>query len=525
MAVARRKRAARCGALPDGTTGYDDPGMIANRASGILLHPTSLPGTFGAGVFGSDACKFVDWLVSAGQSYWQVLPMGEIGPGNSPYMSSSAFAGNILLIDLAELASQGWLSHEDLKPLPGFRADRIDFELIKPFRMERLRRAARNFFANREDNVFWIYEEFCSAESVWLEDYALFMTIAGRENWRGWDQWPEHLAHRDPQALLGIKMSNPEEIGFWKFCQWCFSRQWIRLKNYANERGVQIIGDVPIFVAHQSADVWAHQGLFELDPNGRPSVVAGVPPDYFSETGQLWGNPLYRWDIHEETGFAWWIARLRHALQLADLVRIDHFRGFAAFWEIPADETTAINGKWVLGPGKELFEAFEKAFPRLPIIAEDLGLITPDVIELRDKFKLPGMRILQFAFGNGESNHFLPHHYVQNTVAYTGTHDNNTTLGWWNALPDHEKAFARYYLGCDGEAINWVMMRTLSKSVANTVIFPLQDVLGLSCEHRMNFPGQPTGNWEWRFSWDQIKPEYTQALAEMSAKNQRCGVQ
>ena len=450
--------------------------------------------------------------------------MGEIGPGNSPYMSSSAFAGNILLIDLAELASQGWLSHEDLKPLPGFRADRIDFELIKPFRMERLRRAARNFFANREDNVFWIYEEFCSAESVWLDDYALFMTIAGRENWRGWDQWPEHLAHRDPQALLGIKMSNPEEIGFWKFCQWCFSRQWIRLKNYANERGVQIIGDVPIFVAHQSADVWAHQGLFELDPNGRPSVVAGVPPDYFSETGQLWGNPLYRWDIHEETGFAWWIARLRHALQLADLVRIDHFRGFAAFWEIPADETTAINGKWVLGPGKELFEAFEKAFPRLPIIAEDLGLITPDVIELRDKFKLPGMRILQFAFGNGESNHFLPHHYVQNTIAYTGTHDNNTTIGWWNALPDHEKAFARYYLGCDGEAINWVMMRTLSKSVANTVIFPLQDVLGLSCEHRMNFPGQPTGNWEWRFSWDQIKPEYTQALAEMSAKNQRCGV-
>lgn len=498
--------------------------MLTDRASGILLHPTSLPGTFGAGVFGSDACKFIDWLVSAGQTYWQVLPLGEIGPGNSPYMSRSAFAGSILLIDLAELASQGWLSHEDLKPYPGFRTDRIDFTLIQPFRMERLRRAAMNFFANREDNVLWVYEEFCIAESVWLEDYALFMTIAERENWREWDQWPKDMAHRDPQALLSIKMTYPDEIGFWKFCQWSFSRQWSKLKQYANERGVRIIGDVPIFVAYQSADVWAHQGLFELDANGRPSVVAGVPPDYFSKTGQLWGNPLYRWVIHEETRFAWWIARLRHALQLADLVRIDHFRGFVAYWEVPSSETNAVNGKWVHGPGKKLFEAFEKAFPSLPVIAEDLGLITPDVIELRDKFKLPGMRVLQFAFGEGEGNHFLPHHYVQNTIAYTGTHDNDTTIGWWDSLPDHEKAFAQQYLDSDGEAINWVMMSALSKSVANIVIFPMQDVLGLSGEHRMNFPGHPIGNWEWRFSWDQIKPEHTQALAKMSAENNRSGV-
>jgi 4-alpha-glucanotransferase len=290
------------------------------------------------------------------------------------------------------------------------------------------------------------------------------------------------------------------------------------LRLYANTRGVRIIGDVPIFVAYQSADVWSHQELFELDENGSPTVVAGVPPDYFSETGQLWGNPLFRWDVHEKTGYAWWIARLRHALQQADLVRIDHFRGFAAYWEVPADAPDAINGKWVVGPGSKLFDAFEKAFPHLPIIAEDLGLITPDVVELRDKFKLPGMRILQFAFAEGEANHFLPHHYEANTIAYTGTHDNDTTLGWWNSVSEQEKNFARLYLGSDDQDILWDMMRALSKSVANIVIFPMQDVLGLTSEHRMNFPGHQHGNWEWRFSWEQVQPEYTQALAQMTAE-------
>ena len=492
-----------------------------DRTSGILLHPTSLPGAFGGGVFGPDACKFVEWLASTGQTYWQVLPLGGTGLGNSPYMSNSAFAGNILLIDLAELASEGWLSHEDLIPHPEFRTDRVNFAALYPYRMERLRRAAKNFFANRHDSVYWLYEEFCTAESAWLEDYALFMTISGLEKWREWCHWPENLAQRDHQALLNIKMSYPDEIGFWKFCQWCFSRQWSRLKQYANDLGIRIIGDVPIFVAYQSADVWAHQGLFELDEKGRPTVVAGVPPDYFSETGQLWGNPLYRWNVHRETGYAWWVARLRHALQLSDMVRIDHFRGFAAYWEIPAGAPNAINGRWEPGPGEDLFAAFEKAFPRLPIIAEDLGVITPDVVELRDKFKLPGMRILQFAFGNGETNHFLPHHYVQNTVAYTGTHDNDTTLGWWSTLPEHEKHFARQYLGTNGDRINWVMMNALAKSAANIVIFPMQDVLDLPSEHRMNIPGKPEGNWEWRFSWNQIKPEHTQALAEMTAQNGR----
>ncbi len=498
-----------------------DKPILEDRGSGILLHPTSLPGAFGSGDFGSDAYRFVDWLVTAGQSYWQVLPIGEIGPGNSPYMSSSAFAGSILLVDLVELSSHGWLNSEDLVPHPDFRPDRVDFTLLRPFRLERLRRAAKNFFASSHDDMHRLYMEFCITESKWLDDYALFMTIAERENWRDWNLWPTELIHREPQALRLVQKTCSDEIDFWKFCQWCFDRQWSRLRLYANNHGIRIIGDVPIFVAYQSADVWSHQELFALDDNGRPNVVAGVPPDYFSETGQLWGNPLFRWDIHEKDGYAWWIDRLRHALQQADLVRIDHFRGFVAYWEVAADAPNAINGKWVTGPSEKLFEAFKKAFPHLPIIAEDLGLITPDVIELRDKFNLPGMRIFQFAFAEGESNHFLPHHYVPNTIAYTGTHDNDTTLGWWNSVSEQEKTFARHYLGCDDQDIHWHMMRALSKSVAYIVIFPMQDVLGLSSEHRMNFPGSQHGNWEWRFSWNQVQPEFTQALAEMSLEFNR----
>ena len=495
--------------------------MLTDRASGILLHPTSLPGAFGAGDFGPDAYRFIDWMVSAGQTYWQILPLGEIGHGNSPYMSMSAFAGNILLIDPIELSSHGWLDPEDLTPHPDFRPDRVDFALLRPFRIERLRRAAKRFFASDHDDLHRSYTEFCIAESEWLEDYSLFMTIAEHESWREWSVWPKELAQREPQALRRFEMTCADEVGFWKFCQWCFARQWSDLRLYANEHGVKIIGDIPIFVSYQSADVWSHQDLFELDENGRPAFVAGVPPDYFSKTGQFWGNPLYRWDIHEKTGYAWWTARLGHALQLADLVRIDHFRGFAAYWEIPADAPNAISGKWVAGPGEKLFETFVRVFPHLPIIAEDLGLITPDVIELRDKFNLPGMRILQFAFGEGQDNIFLPHHYVPNTVAYTGTHDNDTILGWWDSLSAHEKDFARHYLQTDGHEIQWVMMRAISNSAANIVIFTMQDILGLSGEHRMNLPGSSAGSWEWRFSWDQVQPIHSQTLAKMSQENLR----
>jgi 4-alpha-glucanotransferase len=495
--------------------------MINERASGILLHPTSLPGPFGAGDLGANAYLFVDWLAAAGQTWWQVLPLGEIGPGNSPYMSSSAFAGNVLLIDLAELAHQGWLEEADLTPHPEFRHDRVNFALQAPYRLERLRRAAQRFFASSDETMRRAYDDFCLVECEWLNDYARFMTIAEQQEWRNWNLWPAQLANREPQALILLEAVFIDKINFWKFCQWCFSRQWILLKTYANQHGVKLIGDVPIFVALQSADVWAHRELFELDEAGFPTVVAGVPPDYFSKTGQLWGNPLYRWDVHESTGFSWWIMRLQFALTSFDQVRIDHFRGFAEYWEVPAAETTAINGRWMPGPGARLFSAFEAAFPHLPVIAEDLGVITSDVAELRDMFALPGMRILQFAFAEDRTNHFLPHNYIVNSVAYTGTHDNDTMTGWWNTASDKEKSFAQDYFGTEVLDIPWDMMSALSASVANTVIFPMQDVLCLSGEHRMNYPGRAMGNWEWRFSWDQVQPWKTMKLEEITASNDR----
>jgi 4-alpha-glucanotransferase len=495
--------------------------MINDRTSGVLLHPTSLPGAFGAGDLGANAYLFVDWLASAGQTYWQVLPLGEIGPGNSPYMSSSAFAGNVLLIDLYDLAHQGWLEAVDLIPDPGFRHDKIDFALQVPFRLPRLQRAAQHFFAGANETMHSAYQAFCIAESDWLEDYARFMTLAEREDQRHWNEWPAALSNREAPALAQLDVECAEQINFWKFCQWCFFRQWVQLKHYANERGVRLIGDVPIFVAYQSADVWSHRELFELDESGTSTVVAGVPPDYFSETGQLWGNPLYRWDAHEKTGYAWWIKRMRHSFVHFDRVRVDHFRGFAGYWEVAAGELTAINGRWMPGPGAKLFEAFENAFVELPVIAEDLGVITPDVADLRDKFKLPGMRILQFAFAEDNTNLFLPHNYIPNTIAYTGTHDNDTMLGWWNTASEREISAVRHYLGTEVVNVPLDMMNMLSASVANTVIFPMQDVLCLSGEHRMNFPGHPEGNWKWRFSWNQVQPWQTIQLVKMTSEHGR----
>ena len=495
--------------------------MIHDRASGILLHPTSLPGAFGAGDFGVNAYLFIDWLADAGQTWWQMLPLGEIGPGNSPYMSSSAFAGNVLLIDLAELAGQGWLTQEDLIPDAAFSNQRVDFALQAPFRLERLRRAARHFFASGKQQD--IYADFCLVECEWREDYAHFMTISEQQQGRSWHSWPQALARREVQALIELEAECSIEVNFWKFCQWCFSRQWAKLKKYANQRGIRLIGDVPIFVALQSADVWAHPELFELDETGNPSVVAGVPPDYFSETGQLWGNPHYRWDVHEATGYAWWLKRMHYALSNFDQVRIDHFRGFAAYWEVPASETTAINGRWMPGPGEKLFAAIARVFPDLPVIAEDLGVITPDVVALRDQFGLPGMRILQFAFAEDMTNYFLPHNYIANVVAYTGTHDNDTLIGWWNSAPEKVKLFVREYLKSDQIDVPWDLISLLSASVANTVIYPMQDVLCLDGNHRMNYPGRMDGSWEWRFSWEQIKPWQTLKLAEITAENQRNG--
>ncbi|CAN5810213.1 4-alpha-glucanotransferase [soil metagenome] len=493
------------------------------RASGVLLHPTSLPGPHGSGDFGPGAYHFVDWLVSAGQKLWQILPLGGIGPGNSPYMSSSAFAGNVLLIDLGDLASRGWLEAGDVAPDEGLRDDRVAYGEVVPYRMERLTRAATRFASIASGEDLAEFRAFCTARASWLGDYALFMAVGEAHGWAAWSDWPASLAKRDPAALAAAVTEHAERIAFWEFCQWCFFRQWLALKRYANERGIGIIGDAPIFIALQSAEVWARQELFELDSAGRPTAVAGVPPDAFSETGQHWGNPLYRWREHEAEGYAWWVERIRRTFELVDIVRIDHFRGFAAYWEIPAFERTAINGRWVPGPGAALFDAIAHALGPMPIIAEDLGVITPDVVALRKRFSFPGMAILQFAFGGSSANAYLPHNHDADSVVYAGTHDNNTARGWWDSIAPPEQTHVREYLAIDGHDIAWDMIRASCASVADTAVHQLQDILGLPGEARMNFPGKGDGFWEWRFTWDQVQPEHAQRLAHLCMLYRRDG--
>ena len=492
--------------------------MRLPRSSGILLHPTCLPGPHGSGDLGEAATHFIDWLVSAGQKLWQILPLGGVGPGNSPYMSSSAFAGNLLLINLNELQQRGWLDAADLAPDAAFSNERLQFGAVVPWRMARLEQAAQRFAETATTRERADLASFQNAQADWLTDYALFMTLADANDWRDWSTWPAPLAQRVPAALQAATGQHAPRIAFWTFCQWCFFRQWRQIKAYANERGVQIVGDAPIFIAYQSAEVWARQDLFEIDAHGHALVVAGVPPDYFSATGQRWGNPLYRWSAHADDGYAWWIQRVRRTFELVDIVRIDHFRGFSAYWEIPADEPTAIQGRWVLGPGAALFEAIHAALGALPIIAEDLGIITPDVEALRQQFDLPGMRVLHFAFGGAADNAYLPHNFDTNTVVYTGTHDNNTTPGWWAQASEAERQHVRDYLALQPEDeanIHWALIRAACASVADTAIHPLQDVLGLGAESRMNLPGVGEGYWEWRFTWDQVNPGHAEQLLKL----------
>ena len=499
--------------------------MPAKRRSGILLHPTSLPGAHGSGDLGPTAFHFVDWLAAAGQTLWQVLPLGGIGPGNSPYMSPSALAGNELLIDLTQLVQAGWLKADEITPEAGFSAERVNYPAIKGYRMDRLRRAARRFFAAEKGKERQAFDAFC-ATCEWLEDYALFMTLDQQHGQGGkvWQDWPGALAQRQPEALRAAAVQHADECAFWKFCQWCFHRQWAALKQYANSHGIAIIGDMPIFVSPHSADVWAHQELFDLDKTGRPRVIAGVPPDYFSATGQRWGNPLYRWPAHQAENYRWWITRMRVTLALCDIVRIDHFRGFESYWEIPATEKTAVKGKWQPGPGLEFFNTLYQALgirrdsaTSQKIIAEDLGIITAEVNALRQAIGVPGMRILQFAFDGKSDNLYLPHNYDANTVVYTGTHDNDTTPGWWRSLAAHEQAHIRRYLGVAGEGdIHWPLIHAASASVATLCVIPLQDVLGLDSAHRMNMPGQGDGFWEWRFNWSQVAPWHAERLLELA---------
>jgi 4-alpha-glucanotransferase len=486
------------------------------RASGVLLHPTSLPGPHGSGDLGPAAYHFIDWLQSAGQTLWQMLPLGGIGPGNSPYMSSSAFAGNVLLIDLAELQQRGWLRAEVLAHPPQADARRIDFATMVPWRMARLAEAASAFATSTSAADHADFAAFCQQQASWLDDYALFMAQCDATGWADWTTWPDGLAQRTPAAMDAARARHASAIAFWQFCQWCFFRQWAALRAHAHARGVKIIGDAPIFIAHQSAEVWARQDLFVLDDSGKPTVVAGVPPDYFSATGQRWGNPLYRWEAHAAEGYAWWIERVRRTLALVDIVRIDHFRGFADYWEIPASEPTAVNGRWLPGPGVALFDAIHAALGPLPLIAEDLGQLSQPVKDLMAATGFPGMAILQFAFAGDATDPFLPHNHRQHSVVYTGTHDNDTTVGWWAAATEHEHHHARAYLGTDGHDIAWAMMRAGAASVADTVVHPMQDILVLPTDCRMNLPGSASGWWVWRFEWSQVHPWHGHRLADMT---------
>ncbi len=495
-------------------------GILNQRSSGVLLQITSLPGPHGIGDFGPEAFHFVDWLVSAGQRLWQLLPTTPIGPGDSPYQSVSAFAGSPLMVALEPLVASGWLSAPEL-PDGGFDASRVDYPRVVPWRLAQLRDAAAGFFilATADDRV--AFNTWCVAQANWLDDYVLFMALEAAYDGEPWWRWPAPLRTRDPRAMTVARREHADEIAFWQFVQWSFDTQWAGVKSYANTRGVAIMGDLPIFIAHHSADCWARSDLYELDADFQPSVVAGVPPDAFTDEGQRWGNPLYRWDRMATDNYAWWTARVRRALGHADVFRIDHFRGFSAYWEVPESCPTAIEGRWVAGPGRALFDALAAALGELPIVAEDLGIITPDVTALREACGFPGMRVLQFAFGGDASNPYLPHHCTAASVIYTGTHDNDTTRGWWYSATPHERSFVTSYLAADSHDIHWAMIRAACNSIANTAVFPMQDVLGLDGTHRMNRPGSPVGNWAWRFEWAMVGDEPSRVLGAITAASGR----
>lgn len=502
--------------------------MECYRASGILLHPTSLPGPFGIGDLGAGAYQFVRFLQDSCQQVWQLLPLGPTGYGNSPYQTYSAFAGNHLLLSLETLQAEGLLSASDLTDAPPFPPHRVEYDAVSDFKQCMLWKAFETFqrtaaLSQRDDLA-----AFSQRQAEWLDDYTLFMALKEAHGGMSWTEWERAIVRREPAAMTGWRKKLAPRIQFHAFLQYQFSRQWQNLKAKCHQHSIQLFGDVPIFVAHDSADVWAHPELFYLDASGNPMVVAGVPPDYFSRTGQRWGNPLYRWEVMGASGYAWWIQRLRSTREMVDIIRLDHFRGFEAYWEVPASEDTAINGRWVEGPGAAFFEALHEALGELPIVAEDLGLITPEVRALRERFRLPGMRVLQFGFGGDpRTNEHCPHNYPRNCVVYTGTHDNNTSVGWLHEVEQSEsrdglepmqaeRTAALKYMASDGQEVHWDMIRLALASVGNLAIVPLQDVLGLGQEARMNYPGTPEGNWQWRYAADLLTTELVGRLREIT---------
>ncbi|BAZ01661.1 4-alpha-glucanotransferase [Tolypothrix tenuis PCC 7101] len=488
------------------------------RSSGILLHPTSFPSRFGIGDLGLEAYRFIDFLKDSNQQYWQVLPLGPTGYGNSPYMSYSAMAGNPLLISPEKLLKDELLKEEDFANLPGFPANKVDFEQIVPIKNALLQKACENFHTKATSTQQKKFAEFCDRKAYWLDDYALFMALKDTQNGASWHTWEPEVAKRQPEALDRVRRQLTQEIFYYKFIQYEFFQQWSELKTYANKHGIDIIGDIPIYVAHDSADVWSNPDIFALDEEtGEAAQMAGVPPDYFSATGQLWGNPVYNWEELQKQDFKWWLQRFEAMLDYVDIIRIDHFRGFEAYWSVPQGEETAINGEWVEAPGEAFFETIRQKLGKLPVLAEDLGVITPEVEALRDKFEFPGMKVLQFAFGSDPGNPFLPFNYPRNAVVYTGTHDNDTTVGWFNQAGDWEKENLLLYLGCvSPEGIHWDLIRLALSSIANQAILPLQDILGLGGEARMNFPSVAEGNWEWRYQENALTQELSHKLKRLT---------
>ncbi len=493
--------------------------IMKKRGSGILLHITSLPSIYGIGDMGPEAFQFVDFLAESGQSIWQVLPLNPTDPahGNSPYSSISAFGCNPLLISPELLIKQGFLDKNELASFPDFPKGRIDYCAMVPLKKQLFKKI---YDRVKAQGIPEDYQLFCSENGYWLNDFALFVALKEHYQGRSWNEWPIEIRDRHPDSLQAMEKQLAHRLEQAKILQYIFINQWLSLKNYCRKNNVQIFGDIPIYVNYDSVDVWTHPALFKLDETKKPTAVSGVPPDYFSETGQLWGNPVYRWDVLRETGYDWWTQRIRHNLNLFDIIRIDHFRGLAAYWEISAEETTAINGKWIKGPGKDLLYTLRNHFPSLPIIAEDLGIITPDVTELMEHFELPGMKLLVFAFGDDlPTNPYVPHNHIKNCLIYTGTHDNNTVKGWFEKeiTPEAKKRLFQYFgreIGLD--EIHWEMVRLAMMSVANIAILPMQDILGLGSEARMNLPASANGNWQWQLGRQQITSDLAAKLFEMT---------
>lgn len=494
--------------------------MLTERASGVLLHVSSLPSRGGIGDLGPAAYAFADFLAAAKQKYWQFLPLGPTGYGNSPYSALSAFAGNPLFISLETLAGQGWLEGRQLDSLPGSEGP-VDFEVVSAAKVPLLEQAARKFLENAQGDVRECYDAFCRENAHWVEDYASFSVLRRIFGGASWSGWPERYSQKGPSAMGQFRAEHRREVDVEKVLQFFFEEQWRELRKYCAARKIRLIGDAAIFVNYDSADVWMRPDIFELDEHKNALRVSGVPPDYFSPTGQRWGNPLYRWDLLAAQNFDWWVARIRRALALCDLLRLDHFRGFEAYWAIPAEDETAVSGQWIKAPGTQLFARLNLELGGLPLIAEDLGMITPEVDQMRKDFGLPGMRVMQFGFSDRGAHIHLPHRCEENMVVYTGTHDNDTTLGWWNRTNETEREAIAAYLHPGDDGIVWAMMRGAAASVARVCLFPMQDVLQLDSSARMNTPAQSVGNWAWRHSAVALQPWMTEKLAALTAVTDR----